>query len=226
MTATTTPAPATSATPGTRRPAARSALRRLAVVGAAASLALVGACSSDEPGATPSASGTAGGAASSSTAATPTSSAPTTTAAPKRTDTTIKKEIKDPVLGHVITATKLSRNVPFPAGNPVGADAFEIIGVQVTVKAGSRYSADVQPGMFTMRTASAATQVKPTGEFGSKLGTALVTAKRAETKTGWLFFKIDRGSTGAVTLTFNRPAYEVSTTGVDIKAQSFKVDLG
>ncbi|MBB2986890.1 hypothetical protein [Terracoccus luteus] len=222
MTPTTTPAPATSAAARTHRPAARPALRRLAVVGAVASLALVGACSSDEPGPTPSASGSV----SSSTSATPTSSAPTTTAAPKRTDKKITKEIKDPVLGHVITATTLSRNVPFPAGNPVGEDAFEIIGVQVTVKAGSRYSADVQPGMFTVRTASAATQVKPTAEFGSRLGAPLVAAKRAETKTGWLFFKVDRGSTGAVTLTFNRPAYEVSTTGVDIKAQAFKVDLG
>lgn len=199
-------------------------LRRLAVAGVVLSLAALGACSTDTSSSSPTASAAPTGTSPAAGTSAPTSTAPTTTT-PARVDKTVKVEIKDATLGHVITATKLSRNIPWPAGNPVAAASFEIVGVQLTVDAGDRYSADVKPSMFTLKPGAAA-PVTPTTEFGKTLGAPLDTTKRAQKKTGWLFFKVDRGSSGALQLTFNRPAYTVKTTGASIKAAAFSQPIG
>lgn len=201
---------------------ARSPLRHLAVTGVVLSLAALGACSSGASDTSP--TGSAAPGTSPADTSVPTSTASTTTP-PARVDKTVKVQIKVDTLGHVITATKLSRNIPWPAGNPVAAASYEIVGVQLTVDAGDRYSADVQPSMFTL-TPGAAAPIKPTTEFGKTLGAPLETAKRGEKKTGWLFFKVDRGSSGALQLTFNRPAYSVKTTGASIPAVAFTKPIG
>ena len=213
--------PGTTASSREATATAERPLRRLAVAGVALSVAALGACTSGSPDAGPTASVTPSTTASTSV---PTSSAPTTTT-PARVDKAVKVEIKVPTLGHVITATKLSRNIPWPAGNPVAAESFEIVGVQLTVDAGDRFSADVKPTMFTLKPGAAA-PVAPTTEFGKKLGTPLPTAKRAEKKSGWLFFKVDRGSSGTLQLTFNRPAYTVKTTGSSLKAVAYSKPIG
>lgn len=240
---TSTPPAATAPTLSgpTRRPdhaaPSRRRARRLAAAGAVLSLAALGACSTDDPVTTGSSSNagattpatTATGTSGTSTASSsvPTSGASSsTTAVPARVDKAIDVDIEDDVLGHDITAVKLSRNIPWPAGNPVAAASFEIVGVQVEVDAGDRYSADVQPSMFTLKPASSTAAIAPTAEFGTRFGAPLATAKRGEKKTGWLFFKVDRGSTGRLDLTFNRPAYEVSTTDKAIKAAAFSAAIG
>lgn len=217
-------------TAGTLR---RGPSRRLIAAGAVASLALLGACTGGagtETVASGSSTGSTGGSTAGGTtpATTPanTATSATTAVAPARTDKKVAVTITDTVLGHDIKVTKLSRNIPWPAGNPVAAASFEIVGVELTVDAGDRYSADVQPTMFTLKTTTPALVIKPTGEFAKKLGAPLATAKRAEKKSGWLFFKVDRGVTGPVALSFNRPAYKVSTTGKDIKAASAAKVIG
>lgn len=236
LTPPTTTAPSRSQgtvpTPATRKPAALTArpsrpsrpLRQLAVAGIVLSLAALGACSSDASDTGPSASATPGATSPAPGTSVPTSPAATTTT-PARADKTVKVQLKDDILGHVVTATKLSRNIPWPAGNPVAAASFEIVGVQLTVDAGDRYSADVKPSMFTLKPGAAA-PVTPTPEFDKTLGAPLDTTKRAQKKTGWLFFKVDRGSSGALQLTFNRPAYTVKTTGKAIKAAAFSKPIG
>jgi hypothetical protein len=130
------------------------------------------------------------------------------------------------VLGHRITAVKVARNLPWPAGNPVGSETFEIIGVRLEVRAGKRYSAVVDPTMFALKAAPSTVFVQPTTEFGKGFwGKSLDSTKRGGTQTGWVFFKIDKGSTEALTLRFTRPAYTVSTTDKDISSTAFDVKL-
>lgn len=225
---TTDSSPSQSTLPNalTRKPLApaRGPLRRVAAAGVVLSLAALGACSSAASDTSPTASAAPAGTKPAAGTSVPTSTASTTTT-PARVDKTVQAELKDDILGHVITATKLSRNIPWPAGNPVAAASFEIVGVQLTVAVGDRYSADVQPSMFTLKPGAAA-PITPTTEFGKTLGAPLDTAKRGEKKTGWLFFKVDRGSSGALQLSFNRPAYSVKTTGASIKAAAFSKPIG
>jgi len=161
--------------------------------------------------------------------------APSTTAAPTSTDgpandrvkyTPIKATIQDPDLGHTITATRLARHLRWPSGQPVGAEQFEIVGVRVRVTAGSRYSANVTPSMFSLVPSTPRQNITPTSEFSQRWGAVpLKPAQRSQTTSGWVFFKVDRGTASALQLVFNRPAYQVSTTGKTIPAKAFPVAL-
>ncbi|KRB47793.1 hypothetical protein ASD90_05640 [Terrabacter sp. Root181] len=202
------------------------------MVGLVAPVVALAACSGESPvTADPTApAGTTPAATSSSTASTTT--APTTTAAPtsaapaKYSTRTIKAVIKDPQLGHTITALRVSRNLPFPKNQPVGAEAFEIVGVKVEFAAGSRYSASLDPKMLTLVAARPKQNVAPTAEFGKAYkADPLLTTKRDDRDRGWVFFKVDKGTTSTLRLAFNRPAYAVSTTDKNIPAKTFSVVL-
>ena len=66
----------------------------------------------------------------------------------------------------------------------------------------------------------------PTNEFkGLWQAKELTKADRDETTSGWVFFKVNRGTTSALQLAFNRPAYEVSTTDKNLPAKTFTVVL-
>ncbi len=221
----------TSAAAPTRPSTATSTrLRRLAVVGLVAPVVALAACSGESPvTADPTAPvGT--------TRATSTTSEPTETSAPPTTtqdaptdrsvSTAVTATIKDPDLGHTITARRVVRHFSWPSGQPVGAKQFEIVGVWVTLKAGTRYSASVDPSMLSLIAANPKQTVVPTTEFARRWGaTPLKTAKRAQRTGGWVFFKVDRGTTSALSLAFNRPAYQVSTTDKNIGAKTFTVVL-
>lgn len=158
--------------------------------------------------------------------ATTTMAPPTSTAPAKYSTRTIKAVIKDPDLGHTITALRVSRNLPFPKNQPVGAEAFEIVGVKVEFDAGTRYSAALEPSMLTLIAASPKQNVPVTSEFGKAFkADPLRTTKRDDRDRGWVFFKVDKGTTSSLRLAFNRPAYEVSTTDKNIKAKTFSVVL-
>ncbi|NUQ31896.1 MAG: hypothetical protein HOP99_03600 [Dermatophilaceae bacterium] len=209
-------------------------LRRLAVVGLVAPVVALAACSGESPvTADPTAPA---GATSSTTSPSEASTSPTPTdttttsesAAPvdKMTTKTLTATLKDPELGHTITARRLVRNLSWPSGQPVGAKQFEIVGVWVTLKAGSRYSASVDPSMLSLVAASPAQTVVPTSEFTKRWGaTVLKPAKRSQSTGGWVFFKVDRGTTSSLKLAFNRPAYQVSTTDRKLPAKTFTVVL-
>ncbi|WP_343991630.1 hypothetical protein [Terrabacter terrae] len=206
-------------------------LRRLATVGLVAPVVALAACSGGSP---VTADATASAPASTSSATASTTTAPTTTAAPTTTQapaqrsvsSVVNASIKDPTLGHTLTARRVVRNFSWPAEQPVGAKQFEIVGVWVTMQAGSRFSASLDPSMLALVAAKPAQTVTPTTEFGKRWGaTALKPAKRAQTTAGWVFFKVDRGTGNALRLAFNRPAYQVSTTDKKIPANSFSVVL-
>ncbi|MCU1536058.1 MAG: hypothetical protein JWP82_409 [Humibacillus sp.] len=242
---TMTPRPDATATPS------RPRLRQLCAAALVVPALALGACSSTPSGTdAPSASGSTGAATpseTSSTAATtsaapttsattattptPTTAAPTTPAKPalpvdKTTYTNPNVAIRDGDLGHTITATRLARQLSWPAGQPVGAQQFEIVGVRVRFEAGARYSATLEPGMLALVAGSTTQTVAPTNEFNGRWqAKPLTTANRNQTTSGWVFFKINRGIKTPLQLRFNRPAYSVSTTGKSFPAKSFTVAL-
>ncbi len=210
------------------RPTTRPArLRRLVAVGSLAPLLALAACSGDEPITSQGRAATGAATAASTaetTASESTTTTPTTTAKPTATTSPLKVVINDPQLGHFITPTKLVRNVPWPAGNPVSEENFEIVALEVQLKAGTRYSADLAPWMLSVTTDKTKFATATT-EFGTLLGPPLATALRGKTTTGWVYFKVDRGSGSAVSLHVNRPEYKVSTTGKTIPRRLFTAHL-
>ncbi|MDN5796199.1 MAG: hypothetical protein L0H79_10680 [Intrasporangium sp.] len=190
-------------------------LRRLAAAVVVVPLLVLGACSGETP--EPQTAATTG---TTTGKATPTG----TTPAPSPTTLKTKGEIKDDVLGHVITPTKVVVGLPWPDNHPVAEEHFELVGVQVKVEAGKRYSASVTPGLFALKT-SAPDAVPATNEFKGALGKELGTVKRGEAETGWLIFKVEKGSADKLELRYNRPAYDVKTTDSSIKAKTFTLKL-
>ena len=218
--------------------ASRAQLRRLAVVGLVAPVVARAACSGGSPptadptaptatspvSTSPSASSTASTASTAST--TPTTPTQVTPPVDRAVSTAITATMKDPDLGHTITVNRIVRRFSWPAGQPVGAKQFEIVGVLVTLTAGSRYSASISPSMLSLVAASPAQTVAPTSEFANRWGaTPLKAASRSQRTGGWIFFKVNRGTTSALSLAFNRPPYTVSTTGKKLPPKTFSVTL-
>jgi hypothetical protein len=204
----------------------RRSLRGLLPVAAAASLLAVAACSGDVPiTATTAPVGTTTSSPSPATTG-PGASSTTTPSTPAASPTTLtpKGTITDDVLGHVMTPVKVLTNLPWPEESPVGQEHFELVGVELKVAAGKRYSATVDPSMFTIKAASG-DPIPATNEFKGALGKELGTVKRGETKTGWLIFKVDKGAASTLELQFNRPTYQVSTTDKTIKPKTFTLKL-
>lgn len=198
-------------------------VRRLVAAVALTPLLAVAACSDDGSTSTPGGASTGAQSAGSTEGA---QSTGTTGAKPSATAQAVKAVITDPVLGHKVTATKLVRNVPWPAGNPVGEASFEIVAVEITWKAGSRYSADLRPWMLTLTTDKTPYAVTTT-EFGTLPGTGkpLVAVARDQERSGWVYFKVDRGSGSKVTLSLQRPEYKISTTGKTLPRRTFSATL-
>jgi hypothetical protein len=215
------------------RTAATTRLRGLATATVLAPLLALGACSSEAPvtadptrassattsETTAGAPGTATTPSSSSTDASPTS---TTAAAPKPTNVKINVILKDPILGHTVTAGQVRRNMAFPSGHPVASSAFEIVGVYVTLKAGDRYSAPLEISRLVL--GNGPTYVQPTSEFGTGFAKLATDAKRGQTVGGWLIYKIDKDIHPLVMM-MHRPAYQVSTTDKAIPSQVFTAKL-
>ena len=216
----------------------RARLRQLCAVAAVVPALTLTACSGESPvTADPTAPATSASVAATTSATTtapttqPTTEAVTPTTPPpaaveRSTYKSINAVIKDPALGHTITATRIARNLKWPAGQPVGAEQFEIVGVRVRFEAGSRYSATLEPAMLSLVASNPKQTVAPTNEFkGLYNAKELTKAGRDETTSGWVFFKVNRGTTSALQLAFNRPAYEVSTTDKNLPAKTFTVVL-
>ncbi|WP_324144986.1 hypothetical protein [Intrasporangium sp.] len=202
-------------------------LRRLGATVAVAPLLVLGACSSEAP---VTADPTRDQTAASTGTTPPTTAAPT----PETTETTttpvvaqptkvpVKVTLKDPALGHTITATQVVRNMRWPKGHPVASEAFEIVGVNVKFAAGDRYTAELPPQYVTLKYGDS--YARPTSEFGSDFAKPIKAAKRGETRSGWLIYKIDKGAS-PLGLMFHRPAYQVSTTDKAIKALVIQANL-
>ncbi|HET7398676.1 MAG TPA: hypothetical protein VFJ94_09155 [Intrasporangium sp.] len=209
-------APPTPSAPTLRRLRRPRRLRQLALLSGVVPLLALAACTGDAPA--PSAAGTEGAASTTGSATSTSTPAPTTLAT--------SVELHDPALGHGMTVKRVVRNAPWPATGPAGQDTVELVAVEMEWRVGARYSATIEQGMFTLK-GSDPTPAPATQEFQAayaKLGMpAIATAGRGETKRGWLVFKVEPKGSHPLTLAYNRPAYRVSNTAVDIPAQSFPV---
>ncbi|MDC5699067.1 hypothetical protein OO014_17595 [Intrasporangium calvum] len=216
-----------TASPRSARP---NRLRRLASVAALAPLLAVAACSGEapvtanptrRPAATAASTSTPG---STSTTATATETTATPEAEPTRSKVSVRLEV--PTLGHVIKVHRVVRNITWPEGNPVAEEAFELVGIRVTLAAGDRFTATLAPSQLFLRLGDV--DVKSTTEFAKAFektyGPVVEAAKRGEVKKGWLYFKIDRGVSPLV-LEYHRPAYQVSTTDKTIEAHVYSRKL-
>ena len=205
--------------------ASTTRLRGLAAATVLTPLLALGACSTEAPvtanptraaaATTTGPTGTSAGAPASTATPDGTSGATTTTPAPTVTKTRVKVNIKDPILGHEISVIEVKRNLPWPKGNPVGQEAFELVGVRLKLQAGERFSAPLSPTQVTLRLGD--TSVKHTTEFGSTFGTPVKWVARGQSQTGWLVFKIEH-DVHPLVMQYHRPPYEVSTTDKAIKA--------
>ncbi|TQM62053.1 hypothetical protein FBY41_2079 [Humibacillus xanthopallidus] len=214
----------------------RTRLRQLCAVAVVVPALALAACSGESAvTADPTAPATSANAATTPATTTTTTAPATETATPttpppaaveKVSYKNINAVIKDPDLGHTITATRIARHLKWPSGQPVGAEQFEIVGVRVRFEAGTRYSATLEPSMLSLIAANPKQTVPSTNEFkGLWSAKDLSTATREKWSSGWVFFKVNRGTTSALTLAFNRPAYQVSTTDKAIKAKTLTVVL-
>lgn len=210
-------------------------LRALPVAIALAPLLALGACTGDTasttsagPGATSPPSATSAG----STQSASGSAAGSQAATPPPSPTTLAggPAVTDPALGHRITVKRVVRNAssPSPGATPAAPQPFELVAVQLEWRAGPRYSATIEPGMFSLKGGDAA-PTPATAEFQAAYGRrgmpALTTAQRGQTKLGWLVFKVEPTGAHPLTLVYTRPAYRVSNTSATFPAQAFPMTI-
>lgn len=140
-----------------------------------------------------------------------------------------KKVINVGVLGHKITATKVQRNWPWPAGYEATAGAFELIAIELTVEPGTTYTATVNRDQFSLLSATKVQNLPDTLIDGAlkKKGYKLLPKKVANGKkaTGWIVFKVEPRGTGKLTLRYDRPKSLVTTTDDTIPAKVYTLPL-
>ena len=130
----------------------------LAIVPAA--VILLAGCASGSGADTPSSSGTAAVAdatsapetsTSSTTTATPTTSTATGGSTPTAVPTTftdVNQTINDPDLKYSITVKKIARALPWPAGYRASAQAYELVGVEMTWTPSKDYTIPIRKQDF------------------------------------------------------------------------------
>ncbi|HEX2705116.1 MAG TPA: hypothetical protein VHM65_05100 [Candidatus Lustribacter sp.] len=138
------------------------------------------------------------------------------------------KTISVAEFGHTITVLAIQRNWPWPAGYEASSAALELVAVQMTWVAGTKYTAAISPDQFVLVTG--ATLSRPDTTINALLKArkyALLPAKVLTGKkaTGWLVFKVDPKGAKALVLRYDRPKALVTSTNQTIPAKSFSVKL-
>ncbi|GAA1888317.1 hypothetical protein [Lapillicoccus jejuensis] len=209
----------------------RPAVRRVVpVLAGLATLVGMAACAEPAPVVTsggtvaPSGAATPGGT-SSSTSASPSSSATTKAAAWPTAPITVSATITDSALGHKITADKVLRGIPWPAGYDATSQAYELVAVEMTWTPSTTYTAPLRKQDFSIRTGA---------QFPSRPITLVDAAMAAHglkvlpdqvasgsSATGWVVFKVEPKGAGNLSLVFTRPKAAVSGSNQVFDAQAF-----
>ena len=210
---------------------------------AAASLLLVG-CTSPDAGTTapstaggtpaPSSNGTDGAASSGTSAATSVTTAPTSTTSPvptalPTTFTDVNQTINDGDLKEAITVKRIARQLPWPDGYKASAQAYELVGVEMTWTPSTAYTIPIRRQDFTIRTGSQFPNQPDTivNDVVKAAGWNLLPDQVAsgDAVTGWVVFKVDPRSAPSMALDYARPATQVSGGGASFPAKTFSVQL-
>jgi hypothetical protein len=218
----------------------------LAVVPAA--VILLAGCASGSGADTPGPTGaqplgdavTAPGTASDTSATSATSAAPTTsaTAGAPPTDVAtafpttfldVNQTINDPDLKDSITVKRLARALPWPAGYKASAEAYELVGVEMTWTPSKDYTIPIRKQDFAVNTGSQfANTVEPLVNDAAKAaGWALLPDQvdKGDPVTGWLIFKVDPKNPPKMVLDYTRPAVQISGSRTSFPAKTFSAGL-
>ncbi|MGV1010291.1 MAG: hypothetical protein ACOYBY_17095 [Dermatophilaceae bacterium] len=210
---------------------------------AAVLAAALAGCSSNEPAASQSA-GTSGSTTATDLATTPSEAAttspasatgspsgtaPVTPVALPTTFVPVDKVIKDPDLGHEIKVTRMARDLPWPDPTSDEAQAFELVGVEMTWTPGVTYTAALRTVDFSIGS-SAQYPNRPDAVINPGLQAAGWTILPAElpngqTATGWLVFKVDPKDAASLRLDYTRPASRVTDSGQTFPKTVFSAQL-
>ena len=173
---------------------------------------------------------------------TATSTLPAPTAAPTATATAppltgplptgfvaIDKVIKDDSLGHEISVVRLARSLPWPVGSSGQSAAFELVAVEMTWKAGTKYTAPLREIDFSLVTGSQYPN-RPDPVLDVQLaaaGWALLPAEVPATQsaTGWVVFKVDPKGATSIRLDYTRPEMVVTGTKTTFAKKVFSLQI-
>lgn len=205
----------------------------------AASAALAACTSSDGSQTTQGTAGTASGPSTSTSATasrtttappkTTTSAKATATALPQATTlptayTDVKKSVKDSDLGQTVTVNKIARNLPWPKGYSASAEAYELVGVEMTWTPSTDYTMPIRQQDFVV-TSGTATKNKHDTLIDGTLRATVWSLLPAEVSTGnpvtgWMVFRVDPRGTKTLGLDYTRPAAGVGSTDFPSKTVS------
>ncbi|MFZ1287503.1 MAG: hypothetical protein WAR57_10765, partial [Candidatus Phosphoribacter sp.] len=141
----------------------------------------------------------------------------------------VERAVKDPVLGHDITVTRLARNLPWPQGtSPAQMAAFELVGVEMRWTPGTTYTAAIRTVDFALFTGSPFPN-RPDPIINAQLAAALWSLLPAEVSaapaTGWIVVKVDPKAATAIRLDYTRPITAVTGTSTRFPKETFSIQL-
>ncbi len=159
----------------------------------------------------------------------PASSAPPTPIALPTTFVQVDKVIKDPDLGHEIKVLRMARGLPWPDPKSDEAQAFELVGVEMTWTPGVTYTAALRTVDFSIGS-TASYPNRPDAIINPSLQAAGLTIlppemPNGQTGTGWLVFKVDPKAATALRLDYTRPASRVTDSGQTFPKTVFSAQL-
>ena len=169
---------------------------------------------------------------SSTTTPAPTTSGATAANTPTAVPTTftdVNQTINDPDLKYSITAKRIARPLPWPAGYRASAQAYEPVGVEMTWTPSKDYTILIRKQDFSINTGSQfPNTVDPIVNDAVKAaGWTLLPDQvdKGDAVTGWLVFKVDPRSAPKMVLDYARPAVQVSGSRTSFPAKTFTVGL-
>jgi hypothetical protein len=169
---------------------------------------------------------------STTTTSAPTSASPTATDVPTAFPTMftdVNKTIDDPDLKESITVKRLARSLPWPAGYKASAQAYELVGVEMTWTPSKDYTIPIRKQDLTINTGSQfPNTVDPIVNDAAKTaGWSLLPDQvdKGDPVTGWLVFKVDPRDAPKMTLDYARPAVTVSGSRTAFPAKTFSLPI-
>jgi hypothetical protein len=152
-----------------------------------------------------------------SSSSAPTSAGPTAADVPTAIPTTfadVNQTINDPDLKDSITVKRVARAIPWPAGYKASAQAYELVGVEMTWTPSKDYTIPIRSQDFAIGTTSQFPNT-PDGivnEAVKAAGWVMLPGQvdSGDPVTGWLIFKVDPRNAPKMALNYTRPAVQVS----------------
>ena len=162
----------------------------------------------------------------------PTSAGPTAADVPTAIPTTfadVNQTINDPDLKDSITVKRVARAIPWPAGYKASAQAYELVGVEMTWTPSKDYTIPIRWQDFAIGTTSQFPNT-PDGivnEAVKAAGWVMLPGQvdSGDPVTGWLIFKVDPRNAPKMALNYTRPAVEVSGSRTSFPAKTFSVGI-